>query len=117
MTKQIDTEATCQEAGKAIYTASVTVNGKTYEKTKMIKILPIAHDNTTLYKWEYTTDQEITEDTMWIPFDKNAKWSKSLADSITKIQCGQVNHCNVCGNEDVIETQQAKKYQEKNRIV
>ena len=109
MTKQIDTEATCQEAGKAIYTASVTVNGKTYEKTKMIKILPIAHDNTTLYKWEYTTDQEITEDTMWIPFDKNAKWSKSLADSITKIQCGQVNHCNVCGNEDVIETQQAKK--------
>lgn len=105
VTKQIDQEATCTEVGKATYTASVTVNGKNYtDIIENVEIPPIAHDNTTLYKWEYATDQEITEDTRWVPFDKNAKWSKSLADSITKVRCSQVNHCNACGNEDVIET-------------
>lgn len=109
VTKQIDSEATCEKVGQATYTASVTVNGTPYKKTKTIEISKIAHDNTTLYKWEYATDQEITEDTQWVPFDKNAKWSKSLADSITKVRCSQVNHCNACGNEDVIETKEATK--------
>ena len=110
VTKQIDQEATCTEVGKATYTASVTVNGKNYtDIIENVEIPPIAHDNTTLYKWEYATDQEITEDTRWVPFDKNAKWSKSLADSITKVRCSQVNHCNACGNEDVIETKEATK--------
>lgn len=110
VTKQIDSEATCTEVGKATYTASVMVNGKNYtDIIENVEIPPIAHDNITLYKWEYTTDKEITEDTQWVPFDKNAKWSKSLADSITKVWCSQVNHCNACGNEDVIETKEATK--------
>lgn len=110
VTEQIDSEATCTEAGQATYTASVMVNGKNYtDIIENVEIPPIAHDNITLYKWEYATDQEITEDTQWVLFDKNAKWSKSLADSITKVRCSQVNHCNVCGNEDVIKTKEAEK--------
>ncbi len=51
------TEATCEEAGKTVYTATVTFDGETYTDTKEVTIEAIGHDwGEPTWTWTETED-------------------------------------------------------------
>ena len=56
----VETKATCTEAGKITYTATVTFEGKDYKDTKTEKVAALGHDYKVSEKdgWKWTADKE-----------------------------------------------------------